>query len=140
MKIKGLLVYSIGVFLTLSQFSCNKLIEDKDGDWDDNIKLSTRLVNFTGTQNIVEIKTQNTWWWINSVNTNNEYFMPKYQTNMFDKENIIVNTDWLTVERKDGKTIELTATNNTTQSKRTATISLQAGNYFDYITVIQSNQ
>lgn len=27
---------------------------------------------------------------------------------MFDKENIIVNTDWLTVERKDGKTIELT--------------------------------
>ncbi len=59
---------------------------------------------------------------------------------MFDKENITIISDWLIVERKDGETIQLSVTKNMTQEKRAAKITLQAGNYFDYITVIQSNQ
>jgi len=135
---KKIIILGIGVFLALFQISCNKV--DLIGDWDDKIELSTRLVNLDSPQNIVEVKAQNTWWWINSINIGDKYFFPDYQTNMFDKENITIISDWLIVERKDGETIQLSVTKNMTQEKRAAKITLQAGNYFDYITVIQSNQ
>jgi hypothetical protein len=36
----------------------------KDGDWDDNIKLSVRTDEFTAVADSVIITTKGSWWWI----------------------------------------------------------------------------
>lgn len=137
MKLKSLLMIMLATLAVLL-VSCNNNNTEIEGDWDDNIHLSTRYASFDNNEGSATVTTENGWWWFNEVNINGEHYIPEYQTNMFDKEYITIVADWLTVDRVESKKIRLAVKPNLSGSDRTAYVHVQAGNYFDHITVTQT--
>ena len=118
-------------FLTI--LSCS---DSKDGDWDDNIKLSQKEVRFSSDQNIAAISTQGTGWWISEISMDGELI----ELNGVDttKENFTIEGTEFTFERKNSKEIYISMKQNQTELERVLSIGLQAGNYFDGIKITQS--
>ena len=119
--------------LLLVVLSCS---DSKDGDWDDNIKLSQKEVQFSSTNNNVEISTEGTGWWIDEVTMNGEQFdLDGIDTT---KENFIIEQAEFSIERKNSTEIYISMQQNQSTTERVLLIGLQAGNYFDGIKVTQS--
>ncbi len=119
--------------LFLIVLSCS---DSKDGDWDDNIKLSQKEVQLSSGQNNVEISTEGTGWWIGEVSMDGELF----DLNGIDttKENFTIEETEFSIERKNSTEIYISMQQNRTESTRVLIIGLQAGNYFDGIKITQS--
>ena len=119
--------------LFLIVLSCS---DSKDGDWDDNIKLSQKEVQLSSGQNNVEISTEGTGWWIGEVSMDGELF----DLNGIDttKENFTIEETEFSIERKNSTEIYISMQQNRTESARVLIIGLQAGNYFDGIKITQS--
>ncbi|SDF59863.1 hypothetical protein [Cellulophaga baltica] len=125
-------IITLTVFFILV-LSCS---DSKDGDWDDNIKLSQKEVQFSSAQNNVEISTEGTGWWIDEVSMDGELF----DLNGIDttKENFTIEETEFSIERKNSTEIFISMQQNPTESSRVLIIGLQAGNYFDGIKITQS--
>lgn len=131
---KGKLAFGIISVLFWSLISCNPK-EQPIGLWDDNIKLSTKEVTIGSKATSLVITTKGTWWWLNNIKLNEKsYEIDKINTS---KEFIIEETAFK-IERKNATEIHIFMSENKTDSKRILTVSLQAGNYFDWFKVIQS--
>ncbi|PCH74874.1 MAG: hypothetical protein COB98_09710 [Flavobacteriaceae bacterium] len=110
--------------------------DSKDGGWDDNIKLSQKEFQFDKLENSAVITTEGGSWWISGI------FFKDGET--FDLSNIDTTSDNFTITepnftlvRLSAKEIFIQLSENTTGSERTFIIGLQAGNYFDGITITQ---
>jgi hypothetical protein len=121
--------------ILLSIISCNS--DESEGKWDDNIKLSEKEIAINAESNSLLITTEGTSWWINEIGLNNDW---NFDLSEIDttQENFLINETEFTVERKNGNEIYIFMTENRTDSERTLSIGLQAGNYFDSIRIIQS--
>ena len=124
--------------LTLTVFfiailSCS---DSKDGYWDDNIKLSQKEVQFSSEQNISEISTEGTGWWIGEISMDGALL----DLNGVDttKENFTIEETEFSIERKNATEIHIKMKQNQTELERVLSIGLQAGNYFDGIKITQS--
>jgi hypothetical protein len=122
------------ILIVILNLSCS---DRKDGAWDDNIKLSQKELQFDSLENSAIIKTGGDSWWISGI------FFKDGQT--FDLSNVDTTANNFTItesefilERKNGKEIAIKLFENTTGSQRILTVGLQAGNYFDGITITQS--
>lgn len=122
------------ILIVIFNMSCS---DNKDGDWNDNIKLSQKELRFDSLENSAIITTEGDWWWISGI------FFKDGQT--FDLSNVdttannfTITESAFTLERKNGKEISIKLYENTTGSERILKVGLQAGNYFDGITIIQS--
>lgn len=115
--------------------------EDPIGIWDDNIKLSTRNAEFTAKADSTIITTEGNWWWIDSVNVNEESDFNFYNNADIDLEsdNYSITEDCFLIERRDQNTLFIKIDQNTTSKERIVKINLQAGNYFDGITITQAS-
>ncbi|WP_373057665.1 hypothetical protein [Zunongwangia sp. H14] len=113
-------------------FSCSP---KKEGDWDDNIELSRKEIQFSASENSVILNTGKEGWWITqvSLNGNSDY----EQTENSDGE-FFINEDEFLVERRSAKELYIEMSQNTTASERILIIGLQSGNYFDAVTITQS--
>ena len=70
-------------------------------------------------------------WWFSSIQSKDEFFiMPN---------NEYVEGSWFVVEKND-KIINFSFSENTTSADRDILIVIQAGNYFDYLTVVQTKK
>jgi hypothetical protein len=132
---KEKLIFGIISILFLSLSSCKS--DEPDGKWDDNIKLSEKEINFTAESNSVVITTEGTWWWINGIGLDDDW---SYDISGIDttQENFLIEKTEFTIERRNANKIYISMTENQSDSERTLTISLQAGDYFDGIKIIQS--
>jgi hypothetical protein len=124
----------IGLALLMSFSSCET--NTKDGDWDDNIKLSDKAVNFSVGADSVTVTTEGTWWWINDVKVNDIYFYPSEDIDT-ESTNYTITEDCFVVERRNSTTLFIKANANKTGIVRTIRVSLEAGDYFDSVTVTQ---
>ena len=122
------------ILIVIFSMSCS---DSNDGDWDDNIKLSQKELRFNSLENLAVITTEGDSWWISGI------FFKDGQT--FDLSNVdttansfAITESAFTLERKNGNEISIKLYENTTGSERILTVRLQAGNYFDGITIIQS--
>lgn len=124
--------------MLLSLVSCDndKISPRREGDWDDNIKLSKKEFNISSSSSTVTVFTENDGWWLNGIRLNNES-VDLTKINLLSKNFIITKSEFQ-VERKDGKTIIITMNQNTTNADRVLYVSLQNGDYFDGVAVIQS--
>lgn len=115
-------------------YSCT---DKKEGDWDDNIKLSQKEVTITADSNSVTISTEGTSWWIQGIGLNDDW---TYDISGIDttKQNFIIDEAEFKIERKNGTEIYISMAQNETGLERTLTFGLQAGNYGDGIKIIQS--
>jgi hypothetical protein len=127
-------IIALTVFF-LIVLSCS---DSKDGDWDDNIKLSQKEVQFSSAQNNVEISTEGTGWWIVEVSLDGELF----DLNGIDttKENFTIEETEFSIKRKNSTEVFISMQQNPTESVRVLKIGLQSGNYFDGIKITQSGK
>jgi len=126
-----------GIVLFLTLLIICSCTDEKEGDWDDNIKLSQKEFKFDAAENIALIMTQGDFWWISEL-----FFRDGQSFDISDidtkAKNFIITESDFTLERKNGKEIVITLLENNTNDERIFTVGLQAGNYFDGITIIQS--
>lgn len=126
-----------GIVLFLTLLIICSCTDEKEGDWDDNIKLSQKEFKFDAAENIALIMTQGDFWCISEL-----FFRDGQSFDISDidtkAKNFIITESDFTLERKNGKEIVITLLENNTNDERIFTVGLQAGNYFDGITIIQS--
>ena len=124
------------ILIIIINMSCS---DSKDGDWDDNIKLSQKELRFDSLENLAVITTEGDAWWISGIffKDGQTYDLSNVDTTA---NNFTITESAFTLERKNGKEISIKLYENTTGSERVLTVGLQAGNYFDGITIIQSTE
>ncbi len=132
------------IILFLSIVLFNSCIIEKDeplGQWDDIIKLSTRKVDFVAKADSVIIKTEGDWWWVEHIQLNDSIYS-YYGNDSIDLESDhykIVGDDFV-VERRDKNTLFVKLNENTSGVERKLVISLEAGDYFDYVAITQKGK
>lgn len=126
------------LLLLLSVFiysSCEK--DDPDGKWDDNIKLSSKSADLQATADSVTFTTEGTWWWVTEITMNDSTYFPADSINL-EADSYVIQVEDVVVERKDANTLLVKAQENTTGEERTIRVGLEAGDYFDSVTVTQA--
>ena len=113
--------------------SCTRI--RKDGDWDDNIKLSIKADEFTADGDSVIITTKGGWWWISDIIVNDNYFYG-FGINP-DSDNYRIKQDCFIVERRDIHTLFIRLDENPLNISRIVIVGLEAGDYFDRVTITQ---
>lgn len=128
------------VILLLSIFlisSCTN--KDPLGQWDDNILLSTKSVEFGAGADSTIITTGGDWWWIDGISFNDSTYQ-YYGSEEVDLESdsYTIAEEGFVVERRDKNTLFIKLDKNETGEERSMGISLEAGDYFDYVNVTQA--
>jgi hypothetical protein len=120
--------------IVLSFISCT---DERDGDWEDNIKLSQKEFQFDSSESSANIKTEGDSWWISEV-----FFKDGETTDLSNLDttsgSFTITESEFILERSNGRELSVKLFENTTGFERTFVIGLQAGNYFDGITIIQA--
>lgn len=123
----------IVLILSVFLFSCSD--SGEVGNWDDNIKLSQKEVQFTSAENSVVITTGQDGWWLLDVSLdgNTDFEVTENPDGLF-----LLEENEFIVERRSPKEIYIEMSANTTSTERILQIGLQNGNYFDGIRITQA--
>lgn len=133
-------IFNIIFLATLAIISSNCADKmTKEGDWDDCIKLSTKSVEFNSFKDSVFIKTGGTGWWVTDVSVNEQYFYNFENINL-TANYFFIKQDCFTVERRDKNTLFIKVEENPLSTKRIITVGLEAGDYFDRVTITQKSK
>jgi hypothetical protein len=123
--ISGLITLSI----TLILLSC--------GRWPDNIKLSKKSAEFSVDGDSVLITTKGDWWWLSDITVDDKRY---YNFDGMDvhSDSYEVKQDCFTFQRRDRNTLFIKLEPNPLNLKRTVIFELEAGDYFDRVTITQN--
>jgi hypothetical protein len=136
---KKIFKFSILIIFALALFSCSKI--DEKGKWSDNIHLSTKAAAFNAAGDSVTVTTGGSWWWVSSVGVIN----PGVDTTWYyDFKGVnqgvspySIKQACFDLERLDLHTLFIKVDANPNHAKRIISITLQAGDYGDGITITQ---
>ena len=125
----------VSVLLLITVIIINSCVEK--GRWPDNIHLSAKTVTFSADGDSVTIKTKGTWWWVSCVSVDSTWY---YNFTGVDPEsdNYKIKDACFDVERRDKTTLFIKVYPNPNPIKRIITVGLEAGDYFDNVTVTQN--
>ena len=126
---KVILLFASIILMT----SCNEPI----GKWNDIIKLSAKNIEFEAKADSVIITTEGDWWWITKISLADSIYNESINT---AADFYIITENSFVIERRDKNTLSIKLNENTTGKKRTMVIGLEAGDYFDSITINQSEK
>ncbi|MGQ1948458.1 hypothetical protein ACT3CD_15300 [Geofilum sp. OHC36d9] len=119
--------------------SCSEKKDSLIGLWDDIIKLSTKNVTLTAKTDSVTITTEGDWWWINSISFDDSTYIYYNRKDIdLESDSYSIKEDFFIVERRDKNTLFVKLYENSTNRKRGMSITLEAGDYFDYINITQA--
>ena len=119
--------------------ACSHREEQLTGIWDDIIKLSTKDVDLTAKTDSVTITTEGNWWWINSISFEDSTYSYYNREDIdLESDSYSIKEDCFIVERRDKNTLFIKLYENSTNKKRGMSITLEAGDYFDYINITQA--
>ncbi|PLW95330.1 MAG: hypothetical protein C0591_11220 [Marinilabiliales bacterium] len=128
------------IFLFLSIIlisSCSKK-DTPIGLWDDNIKLSTKNVEFGVNADSVVITTEGDWWWVAEITLNDSSYSYYNNENInLESDSYTIIEDHFVVERRDKNTLFIKLDENMTGEERVMIITLEAGDYFDHVKINQ---
>ncbi|PXV69134.1 hypothetical protein CLV62_101403 [Dysgonomonas alginatilytica] len=129
--------YFLGLLLAAFVVSISSCLQEERsiGGWNDSIKLSTRKADFSAAKDSVIITTKGTWWWVNDISVNGNYLI--FNPIETEKENFAIHGDWFSIERCDNQKLIVRVSENRSSEDRNIKITLEAGDYFDYIDVNQ---
>ena len=129
---------NLAIIFAVTLFSCSKINQRKDGDWDDNIHLSTKTVELKATSDSVAIKTEGSWWWVSDISVDSKSYFNFVGVDL-QADNYKIKQDCFVVERRDKNTLFIKVEANPNNDKRIITVGLEAGDYFDRVTVTQKS-
>jgi uncharacterized lipoprotein YehR (DUF1307 family) len=129
---KKVLIFIVLAFsLTLILSSC--------GGWRDNIKLSTKTAKFSANGDSILITTKGNSWWLSDITVDNKRFY-NYDGIDVHADSYIVKQDCFIFQRRDKHTLFIKLEPNPLNLKRTVIFELEAGDYFDRVTITQNPQ
>ena len=131
---KKSLTYNLLIILIVALSSCSK--SQIDGIWDDNIHLSTKTAEFSASGDSITIKTGGSGWWISDVSVDNTWYY-RFTDIDLQADSYTIKQDCFVVERRDKNTLFIKVTANPNIVKRIITVGLEAGDYFDRVTITQ---
>lgn len=132
---KKVLFLNLFIVSVITFYSCS----ENKGIWDDNIHLSTKAVEFSASGDSVIIKTGGTSWWISNVAVDSTYYYNFTGVNVLT-DNYSIKQDCFVVERRDKNTLFIKVDANPLNVKRIIGVGLQAGDYFDGVTITQKSK
>ncbi|MCU4157465.1 hypothetical protein J1N10_15920 [Carboxylicivirga sp. A043] len=132
---------SIVLLASLLFLSCQSDEEQLIGIWDDNIHLSTKSVELGAQASSATITTKGEWWWIDAIKINEQIYQyyNSEEVNM-EKGSYKIVEEAFTFERKNNTTMIISLPENTSGKTIKMDITLEAGNYFDYVSITQVAQ
>jgi hypothetical protein len=127
---KKVIYYCLSLILVTQIFS-------SCGRWSDIIKLSTKSAEFSSLGDSIIITTKGDWWWLSGIVVDNMNYHD------FDGINILADTytakrDCFVFEKRDKNTLFIKLEPNPLNTKRIVVFELEAGDYFDKITITQN--
>jgi hypothetical protein len=125
-KASNFILFVLSITLILS--SC--------GGWRDNIKLSTKSAEFSAKGDSILITTKGDSWWLSNITVDNKIF-DKFDGIDVLSDSYIVKQDCFIFQRRDGNTLFIKLEPNLLSVKRTVIFELEAGDYFDRVTITQ---
>lgn len=131
MNIKSLIVIAVGLLF----IACSKN-DPSIGKWEDNIKLSAKLFEFREEGDSAIVTTQGKWWWINDVAVGDSSFY-NFKVDQEHEANYVIADSCFYLHRLDAQTLFIKLDSNPGDSVRYVKIGLQAGDYFDIISIKQ---
>lgn len=131
MKDKVLLSLTV---IALIFTSCTEI--KKDGDWDDVIQLSKKSAEFNAIGDSISITTGGDWWWITDISVNGTYDNDFSNVNM-ESESYTIMQDDIRIQRRDKNTLFIKVDSNPLNTNRIIAVGLEAGDYFDRVTITQ---
>ncbi len=133
---KKIMTLIIGIYILVS--CSDKVIEEPIGYADDTIKLSIKNVDFTAQVDSITITTEGNWWWINEISFEDSTYIYSNRDDInLESDSYSIKEEHFVVERRDKNTLFVKITENDTRKERQMNITLQAGNYFDYVLIKQ---
>jgi hypothetical protein len=128
---KKIINFILMIILIIVLYSCAK----PKGIWDDNIHLSTKTSEFSASGDSITIKTGGSWWWITGISVDGT----NYGCTRADlqADNYSIKQDCFDVKHRDKNTLFIKVVANPNNVPRNITVGLQAGDYFDRVTITQ---
>jgi hypothetical protein len=114
-------------------FSCT---QEKTGSWDDIIQLSTKTAEFNAVGDSVIITTKGSWWWIIGISVDDSIRLDFKGVNVLSDHYKIAD-DCYVAERRNSNTLFIRLDANPKKTLRIVKIALEAGDYFDMVTITQ---
>lgn len=129
---------SVFMFLSILIFtSCSD--KEEIGKWSDIIKLSTKNVEFTSEMDSVTITTEGDWWWVENISFEDSTFLLHERDDInLESDYYRITEDQFLVEKRDKHTLFVKFNENNTGKDRVMNICLEAGDYFDYVKIMQA--
>lgn len=122
------LISSVLLLLPLIFISC-------ESHKSNNIRLSTKHVEMMSDEDSAVIFAEGTKWWINDVNADGVRLYASPED--IEKDFAEIEGDWFAVEKQGNEKLMVKVSENKSKNDRKMIITLESGNYFDYISVLQ---
>ena len=129
---KKLKTFCLLIILIVALYSCEIPI----GLWDDNIHLATKTAVFSASGDSITIKTGGDGWWISDISVDDKWYFNFTEVNV-QVDRYTIKRDCFEVEHRDKNTLFIKVTANPNNVKRIVTVGLEAGDYFDRVTITQ---
>jgi hypothetical protein len=123
------------IILIFAIYSCSK----PDGKWDDNIHLSTKTAEFSASGDSITIVTGGSWWWITDISVDSIWYYDFVGIDI-QADRYRIKQSCFEVERRDKNTLFIKVDENPNTVKRIVTVGLEAGDYFDRVTITQKQK
>ena len=157
-SIFGILIFAATLPLITSCES-NEVV----GKWKDAIKLSTNKASFGSAADSVIITSKGTWWWFTEIRTNSNIYYPireeggndnpsswyvkdrsdtlTYKIPSIHKDDeYTINDDFFDIKKIGLNRLIIKLNANETSADRYVMIDLEAGDYFETVTILQSGK
>ena len=115
----------------------NACSKDDDGHWSDIIKLSANEADFSATGDSISITTEGDWWWVTEVRVDSvDYY--NFKDVDLESNNYTIQDDCFVVERRGKNSLFIKVDENMSNNSRVVVVELEAGDYFDRVTINQA--
>lgn len=135
---KRILSFNLLIAFVVVVCSCSDKTT-KVGDWSDNIQLSAKSVVLSASSDSVVLKTGGSSWWITDVTVGDVHF----NNHMYvghETDTCSIKHDGFVVVRRDKSTLVIKVDENLLAVQRIITVGLEAGDYFDRVTITQKTK
>jgi hypothetical protein len=107
------------------------------GGWRDNIKLSTKSAVFSGNGDSIIVTTKGGTWWLSEILVDGNHFF-NFDGIDIHSDSYTIKQDCFIIERRDRYTLFIRLEENPLNDKKTVIVVLEAGDYFDRVTITQN--
>jgi len=104
----------------------------------ESVRLSAKQVELMPESDTTIITAQGPWWWISDIDVDGKRLYANPED--IQKTYMGIEGDWFTVEKISEEKLMVKVSQNKSRNSRKMVITLESGNYFDYISVLQKGR